>query len=92
MSSMIKEQAKQSSLLVKGFKRDIPQMLRKTVTENYPKSLHFQLAIAGFTFCIGDENGLEKCVGCFLCSAACPARCNLHRGCGKHRRTAYLRR
>jgi NADH-quinone oxidoreductase subunit I len=22
-----------------------------------------------------DENGLEKCVGCFLCSAACPANC-----------------
>jgi len=22
-----------------------------------------------------DENGLEKCVGCFLCAAACPANC-----------------
>ena len=22
-----------------------------------------------------DENGLEKCVACFLCAAACPAEC-----------------
>ena len=22
-----------------------------------------------------DESGLEKCVGCFLCAAACPANC-----------------
>jgi NADH-quinone oxidoreductase subunit I len=22
-----------------------------------------------------DENGMEKCVACFLCSAACPANC-----------------
>jgi len=22
-----------------------------------------------------DENGLEKCVACFLCAAACPAQC-----------------
>ena len=22
-----------------------------------------------------DENGLEKCVACFLCAAACPANC-----------------
>ena len=22
-----------------------------------------------------DENGLEKCVACFLCAAACPSNC-----------------
>ena len=24
---------------------------------------------------MSDEQGLEKCVGCFLCAAACPANC-----------------
>jgi len=51
-------------------------MLRKTVTENYPEEpVHFQARYRGIHVLHRDENGLEKCVGCFLCSAACPARC-----------------
>ena len=51
-------------------------MLRKPVTENYPEEpVHFQPRYRGIHVLHRDENGLEKCVGCFLCAAACPARC-----------------
>jgi len=51
-------------------------MFRKTVTENYPyEPVHFQPRYRGIHVLHRDESGLEKCVGCFLCAAACPANC-----------------
>ena len=64
---MIKEAGETIATLVKGFSVTFRNMLRKTVTENYPEEPVHVLH--------RDENGLEKCVGCFLCAAACPARC-----------------
>src|SRR6267142_1239798 len=76
MSSMIKEAGETIITLVKGFSVTFRNMLRKTVTENYPEEpVHFQARYRGIHVLHRDENGLEKCVGCFLCSAACPARC-----------------
>jgi NADH-quinone oxidoreductase subunit I len=76
MSSMIQEAGETFLTLIKGFSVTFRNMLRKTVTENYPEeAVHFQPRYRGIHVLHRDENGLEKCVGCFLCAAACPARC-----------------
>jgi NADH-quinone oxidoreductase subunit I len=76
MPSIIKEAGETLFTLVKGFNVTFRNMLRKTVTENYPEEpVHFQARYRGIHVLHRDENGLEKCVGCFLCAAACPARC-----------------
>jgi NADH-quinone oxidoreductase subunit I len=76
MSSIIREAGETFVALVKGFTVTFRNMLRKTVTENYPEEpVHFEDRYRGIHVLHRDENGLEKCVGCFLCAAACPARC-----------------
>jgi NADH-quinone oxidoreductase subunit I len=76
MPSVIKEAGETLATLAKGFSVTFRNMLRKTVTENYPEEpVHFQARYRGIHVLQRDENGLEKCVGCFLCAAACPARC-----------------
>ena len=37
--------------------------------------MYFQDRFRGLHVLQRDENGLEKCVACFLCAAACPANC-----------------
>src|ERR1700741_520791 len=57
------------------------EMFVPTVVENYPhgigplKGAHFEARYRGMHILQRDENGLEKCVACFLCAAACPANC-----------------
>lgn len=52
------------------------EMLNPTITEDYPDSPpKFQERYRGVHVLERDEHGLEKCVACFLCAAACPARC-----------------
>src|SRR6266853_2595546 len=76
MASIIREVGETFGALIKGFSVTSRTMFRKTVTENYPYELvHFQPRYRGIHVLHRDENGLEKCVGCFLCAAACPARC-----------------
>jgi NADH-quinone oxidoreductase subunit I len=71
---MIKEAGETVVTLIKGFSVTFRNMLRKTVTENYPEEpVHFQPRYRGIHVLHRDEYGLEKCVGCFLCAAACPA-------------------
>ena len=71
--------------LVKGFGVTFRNMFRKTVTENYPfEPVHFQPRYRGIHVLHRDENGLEKCVGCFLCAAACPANCIYIEAAGVH--------
>jgi NADH-quinone oxidoreductase subunit I len=51
-------------------------MFKKTTTEGYPEEpVHFMPRYRGIHVLQRDESGLEKCVGCFLCAAACPANC-----------------
>src|SRR6202140_3391196 len=76
MASIIQEVGETFSTLVKGFSVTFRNMFRKTVTENYPyEAVHFQPRYRGIHVLHRDEGGLEKCVGCFLCAAACPANC-----------------
>ena len=57
------------------------EMFQPTVVENYPdgpgplKGARFQERYRGVHVLQRDENGLEKCVACFLCAAACPSNC-----------------
>jgi NADH-quinone oxidoreductase subunit I len=76
MATILKEAGDTLITLAKGFSVTFRNMLRKSVTENYPEeAVHFQSRYRGIHVLHRDENGLEKCVGCFLCAAACPARC-----------------
>src|SRR6202050_5447039 len=76
MSSILTEAGETFVTLVKGFSVTFRNLFRKTVTENYPEEpVHFQARYRGIHVLHRDEQGLEKCVGCFLCAAACPANC-----------------
>lgn len=76
MASILDEAAETFVGLVKGFSVTFRNLWRRPVTENYPsEAARFQARYRGIHVLHRDENGLEKCVGCFLCAAACPANC-----------------
>jgi NADH-quinone oxidoreductase subunit I len=76
MASFLEEVGGTITALAKGFSVTFRNLWRKTTTENYPdEPVHFQARYRGIHVLQRDENGLEKCVACFLCSAACPAHC-----------------
>src|SRR5947209_117885 len=67
--------------IAKGMSVTLREMFSKTVVEDYPnkklpnEGAVFQERFRGLHELQRDENGLEKCVACFLCAAACPANC-----------------
>lgn len=62
--------------LLKGFAVTFRNLWRKPITEHYPDApVNFMPRYRGIHVLQRDENGLEKCVACFLCAAACPAQC-----------------
>ena len=64
------------SAIIKGMGVTLKEMMSPTVTENYPdEPAKLQERFRGKHVLQRDENGLEKCVACFLCAAACPANC-----------------
>jgi NADH-quinone oxidoreductase subunit I len=65
-----------ASAIAKGMSVTLKEMMSPTVTEIYPdEPAKVQARYRGVHRLERDENGLEKCVACFLCSAACPANC-----------------
>jgi NADH-quinone oxidoreductase subunit I len=65
-----------ASAVVKGMGVTLKEMMSPTVTENYPDEPPvLQERFRGVHVLQRDEYGLEKCVACFLCAAACPAQC-----------------
>ncbi|MGA9668980.1 MAG: NADH-quinone oxidoreductase subunit NuoI [Terracidiphilus sp.] len=65
-----------AAAIVKGMGITFGEMLNPTITEDYPDApAKFQERFRGVHELQRDENGLEKCVACFLCAAACPAQC-----------------
>jgi len=76
MPNLLRVATQSAVALAKGFAVTFRNMLRKPVTEHYPDApVNFEARYRGIHVLQRDENGLEKCVACFLCAAACPAQC-----------------
>ncbi len=61
---------------IKGFAVTFRQIFQKPLTQQYPEEkLAVYPRFRGRHRLHLHENGLEKCVGCSLCAAACPADC-----------------
>jgi NADH-quinone oxidoreductase subunit I len=72
----IVEMGKTAAALARGFGVTLRTMFRKPTTEIFPDGpVKFEARYRGIHVLHRDENGLEKCVACFLCAAACPAQC-----------------
>jgi NADH-quinone oxidoreductase subunit I len=73
---MVGEIWQTASALAKGMAVTFRHLFKPPVTENYPdEPPHFEARYRGLHVLQRDENGMEKCVACFLCAAACPANC-----------------
>ena len=72
---------KDITAIAKGMSITFAEMFKPTIVENYPdgpgpfRGAKFQERFRGVHVLQRDENGLEKCVACFLCAAACPSDC-----------------
>jgi len=76
MPSILSEVGLTFLTLYKGFSVTLRTMFRRTTTERFPQAPPtLQSRYRGIHVLQRDDNGLEKCVGCFLCAAACPANC-----------------
>lgn len=76
MAGKITEVLQGAAALAKGMGITFKEMMQPAITEDYPDGPPvFQERYRGVHVLQRDENGLEKCVGCFLCAAACPADC-----------------
>src|SRR5207302_7415235 len=65
-----------AAAIAKGMGVTFKEMLSPTVTEFYPdEPARFEERFRGSHVLQRDENGMEKCVACFLCAAACPSDC-----------------
>ena len=67
--------------VAKGMSVTFGEIFKPTEVENYPdgpgpmRGAKFEERYRGRHVLQRDENGLEKCVACFLCAAACPSNC-----------------
>jgi NADH-quinone oxidoreductase subunit I len=65
-----------AAAIAKGMSVTLREMLSPSITENYPdEPPRFEERYRGVHVLQRDENGLEKCVACFLCAANCPSNC-----------------
>jgi NADH-quinone oxidoreductase subunit I len=67
--------------IAKGMSVTFREIFEPTLVENYPdgpgplRGAVIEPRYRGAHVLQRDENGMEKCVACFLCAAACPANC-----------------
>ncbi|MDQ2842537.1 MAG: NADH-quinone oxidoreductase subunit NuoI [Acidobacteriota bacterium] len=65
-----------AAAIAKGMGITLKELMQPAITEEYPDGpATLQERFRGAHVLQRDENGLEKCVACFLCAAACPADC-----------------
>ena len=73
---MIGDVVNAAKAISKGMSITLREMVNPTITEAYPDTpAQFQERYRGVHVLQRDEHGLEKCVACFLCAAACPVEC-----------------
>src|SRR5882757_5887374 len=76
MANPLEEIFGTAAALAKGMGITFKEMLQPTVTDDYPDAPpKFEERFRGVHELQRDVNGMEKCVACFLCAAACPANC-----------------
>ena len=76
MASILGTIVETATALASGFRVTWRNLRRPPVTENYPdEPPRFEQRFRGLHVLERDEQGLEKCVACFLCAAACPSNC-----------------
>jgi NADH-quinone oxidoreductase subunit I len=76
MASTLQEAARSAEAIAKGMSVTLKELLSPTITENYPdEPPKFEARYRGVHVLQRDEDGLEKCVACFLCAVACPSNC-----------------
>lgn len=76
MASKLKQIIDSALAVGTGMSVTLKEMLTPVLTEQYPDGPpNFQERYRGVHVLQRDENGLEKCVACFLCAAACPSDC-----------------
>jgi len=62
--------------IIRGMLVPLKYMFRKPVTNQYPdEPVAVYPRFRGRHVLKRHENGMEKCIGCSLCSAACPTQC-----------------
>src|SRR6201995_2971268 len=72
---------KNAAAIAKGMSITLKEVFQPTEVENYPagkgpmREAKFEERFRGKHQLQRDENGLEKCVACFPCAAACPSNC-----------------
>ena len=63
-----------AAAIAKGMSVTFQEMMNPVITDDYPDAPpKFQERYRGLHVLQRDENGLEKCVACGLCSVACPS-------------------
>ncbi len=76
MPNKLEEILDAAGAVAKGMSVTFREMMSPTITEEYPDAPpRFEERYRGIHALQRDENGLEKCVACFLCAAACPSNC-----------------
>ena len=76
MANKLEEALSAAAALAKGMSVTLREMISPDITENYPdEPPSFEARFRGMHVLQRDENGMEKCVACFLCAAACPVQC-----------------
>jgi NADH-quinone oxidoreductase subunit I len=76
MSAGVSDVLKSAAAIAKGMSITFKELMSPTITENYPdEPPKFQERYRGVHVLQRDQNGLEKCVACFLCAVACPSNC-----------------
>src|ERR687886_57200 len=77
--SIISEVADKGKTLVQGLAHTVSRIPQPKTTVSYPdEPVVLSARFRGEHFLDVDENGKERCVACFLCSAICPADAIYH--------------